>query len=145
MARPRLHDSGYLAFLRQKPCCCGCGRAAPSEAAHVRIGFGALGKKPDDRFAVPLNAQCHGEQHTMNESVFWGYRALNPFAIAERLYAEYGGLGGAPRKKRKPRQTIRPKGFSSKLRTKSQWPRKGSRKLSSRKFSASSKSAARAD
>src|SRR5436189_268351 len=59
MSRHRLHDDGFLAYLRTLPCCCGCNRAAPSEAAHIRIGFFAMGKKPDDCNAVPLNAWCH--------------------------------------------------------------------------------------
>ena len=81
-----------------------------------------MAKKPDDRFCVPLNAWCHrgpGQQHD-GEAEFWRQRGLDPFAIAERLYAEYGGTGGAPRVKRKKvkprkpphmRQKIRSRGF----------------------------------
>jgi hypothetical protein len=104
MARPRLHDDCFLEFLREQGCCCGCGRGPRSEAAHVRLGFRALGKKPDDRFCLPLHPECHRSQHE-GEAKFWAARGLDPFEIAARLYAEYGGNGGTARKKRerKPR------------------------------------------
>lgn len=65
-------------------------------------------KKPDDRFAVPLNAWCHrlgpNNQHD-GEAQFWALRGMDPFAMAAWLYDQYGGDGGAPRRKkpRKPR------------------------------------------
>lgn len=106
---PRLLDSGFLAFLRTKPCCCGCNRAPRSEAAHIRLGLFAKGMKPHDRHAVPLNRWCHRDgpdnQHE-NENLFWEKRNLDPFEIAAKLYAEYGGTGGTPRK---PRTTIKPR------------------------------------
>jgi len=101
MSRPRLHDSGFLRFLHTKPCCL-CG-ASPVEAAHIRIGFRALGKKPDDRYATPLCREHHEEQHGMNEAQFWTLYQRNPFDIAAKLYAEYGGTGGKPKPKRAPR------------------------------------------
>lgn len=118
MARPRLHDEGYLSFLRTKPCCI-CGRVGETEAAHIRIGFRALGKKPDDKDATPLCAEHHRQQHATNELLFWGHHRLNPFEIAALLYAEFGGDGGKPKAKRKPkprkpkhlRQKIASRGF----------------------------------
>lgn len=104
MSRPRLYDPGFLAFLRKK-FCVACGRPPPCEAAHIRIGFRALGKKPDDRYATPLCPSCHRLQHAMSEEAFWAHRRLDPFAIAAKLYAEYGGTGGKPRK----RTTIKPR------------------------------------
>lgn len=118
---PRLYDAGFLAFIRRKPCCV-CGQAAPSEAAHIRMGNLEMGKratgmaeKPNDRFAVPLCGPsfdtswigCHRQQHAMNEADFWRLWAdsADPFAIAARLYAEYGGTGGKPKK----RTTIKPR------------------------------------
>jgi hypothetical protein len=107
--QPRLLDAGFLAFLRTKPCACGCGRAAPSEAAHIRIGLFAGQMKPHDRDALPLNRWCHREapdsQHA-DEKSFWNSRSLDPFKIAAALYQEYGGTGGKPRK---PRTIIRPR------------------------------------
>ena len=88
----------------------------------MRLGFRAMQKKPDDRFCVPLNAWCHrgpGQQHS-GEAEFWRLKGLDPFAIAERLYAEFGGDGGQPKVKRKKakkrpppekRQKIRSRGF----------------------------------
>lgn len=101
--QPRLLDAGYLAFLREKPCCCGCNRPPRSEAAHIRIGLFAKHMKPHDKDAVPLNAWCHrlapDAQH-QDEIGFWERRGIDPFDIAARLYAEYGGTGGAPKRKR---------------------------------------------
>lgn len=93
--RGRVRDTGYLAFLRRQPCAC-CGLAAPSDAAHIRMASPERGKlptgmqvKPSDRFAVPLNRACHSLQHSGSEARFWSSRGLDPFAIADRLYAEY--------------------------------------------------------
>lgn len=95
--RGRERDNGYLAFLRRQPCAC-CGRAAPSDAAHIRMASPERGKlptgmqvKPSDRFAVPLNRSCHRIQHNGSEARFWSERRLDPFAIADRLYAQYQG------------------------------------------------------
>ena len=53
----------HLAFIRQLPCVA-CGKAAPSDAAHVRTGTdGGAGRKPGDRYAVPLCTTCHANQH----------------------------------------------------------------------------------
>lgn len=94
--RGRVRDTGYLAFLRRQPCACGCGQPAPSDAAHIRMASPERGKmptgmqvKPSDRFAVSLNRACHERQHSMREARFWAERGLDPFAIADRLYAEY--------------------------------------------------------
>lgn len=93
--RGRERDNGYLAFLRRQPCAC-CGLPAPSDAAHLRMASLERGKlptgmqvKPSDRFAVPLNHGCHMTQHSMSEARFWSERGLDPFVIADRLYAEY--------------------------------------------------------
>lgn len=119
---PRLLDPGYLAFLRTKPCCV-CGSHANVEAAHIRIGLTGMARKPDDAKATPLCAWHHREspqaQHNMGEADFWERHDLNPFAIAEKLYGEYGGTGGKPRAARKikprppreKRQKIRSRGF----------------------------------
>lgn len=127
MSRQRLHDDGYLAFLRKQRCCCGCNQAPPSEAAHVRIGFFAMGKKPDDRFAVPLNRWCHREspdsQHA-NEKDFWARRNFSPFAIAKRLYAEYGGDGGHPKVKRTTIKPRLPKEKRAKIQSRGFGPQK---------------------
>lgn len=102
LTRGRERDNGYLAFLRRHPCACGCGRPAPSDAAHIRMASPSRGKlltgmqvKPSDRFAVPLNRTCHEAQHSMSEARFWSSRGLDPFEIADRLFAEYRPHPGA--------------------------------------------------
>lgn len=126
---PRLFDPKFLEFLRMCRCCC-CGARPKNEAAHIRIGSTIYNKrgtgmaeKPDDRWAVPLCAWCHREgpqsQHGMGEYAFWFMWDLNPFEIAAKFYAEYGGTGGRPRpprkvKPRKPRaqrKKIKSRGF----------------------------------
>lgn len=118
MSRPRLHDDGFLAYLRARPCCCGCNRAPPSEAAHIRLGFFAMGKKPDDRDAVPLNAWCHrlapDSQHA-NEREFWERRGVNPREIAASYYMAYGGSGGKPKVKRTKTKPRKPKNERQKI------------------------------
>lgn len=113
--QPRLHDPKYLAWLRDQPCCCGCGRPAPSEAAHILYTALEYGKphtgkaeKSHDSWAVPLAAWCHrlapDSQHNIGEAKFWGQRGLDPCAIAIRMYyGEFGGDGGKPRPPRKVR------------------------------------------
>lgn len=131
--QPRLLDSGFLAFLRTKRCCT-CGRqplpTKPNgiDAAHIRIGLFAKGMKPHDKHAVPLCRWCHLDgpeaQHKMNETEFWAMWELDPFDIAAKLYSEYGGTGGEPRRptKMKPRK---PKAQRQKIpRSKSPWPKR---------------------
>jgi hypothetical protein len=125
MSRPRLHDDGFLAFLRQKPCCV-CGSNERSDPAHIRIGFGAMGKKPDDRFCVPLCRAHHVEQGD-DEKGFWLNRKgheLAAFEIAAKFYEEYGGTGGLPRRK-KPVKPRKPKEQRAKItQRKNPWPKK---------------------
>ena len=100
--RGRERDNGYLAFLRRQPCVC-CGAPAHSDAAHIRMANRERGKsatgmqvKPSDRFAVPLNRACHSVQHSGSEARFWSERGLDPFEIADRLYAQYRGQTPLP-------------------------------------------------
>jgi len=102
--RPRIpseeRNPDYLALVRQCPCL-KCGME-PSEAAHVRFASAAFGKasgmqkKPEDRFAVPLCAECHRldrhAQHKRNEEGFWQEIDINPLLVAAHLYAQRGDL-----------------------------------------------------
>ncbi|QPF81621.1 hypothetical protein IC762_17490 [Bradyrhizobium genosp. L] len=93
-------DEAHLKLIRCCPCL-SCGME-PSEAAHVRMASAAhgkasgLGKKPEDRWALPLCAQCHRlartAQHNRSEQAFWAELDINPFVAAERLYAKTGDL-----------------------------------------------------
>jgi len=85
--KPNLHRRGqHLAFLRQLPCVA-CGKAAPSEAAHVRTAAdGGVGMKPADRYAVPLCTTCHVKQHQMGELPFWSALRIDPLNVSLRLW-----------------------------------------------------------
>lgn len=54
-------DPKRLAAIRQLPCCCGCGRGAPSDAAHSNFSEHGKGRgvKADDKWTIPLNRLCH--------------------------------------------------------------------------------------
>ncbi len=137
--QPRLHDPGFLRFLRKKPCII-CG-TLPSDACHIRFGSEAYGKravgigeKPDDRWCVAMCRRCHMLQHGMNEQEFWRERRMLPLLIAQKFYSEYGGTGGKVRHKRKPRVTIVPKGFGTAQKMPSRPFPKTRRKIQSRGF-----------
>lgn len=132
--QPRLLDPGFLAFLRTKRCCT-CGRhplpANPTgiEAAHIRIGLFAKGMKPHDKHAVPMCGWCHRDgpeaQHKMNETEFWAMWELDPFDIAAKFYAEYGGDGGSPKKRRTIIRPRIPKETRQKIpRRQKPWPKR---------------------
>lgn len=56
-------DNKRLEKIRLMDCCCGCGRKAPSQAAHSN--FSAHGKarglKADDKYTIPMAHECHGK------------------------------------------------------------------------------------
>ena len=85
--KPNLRRRGHhLAFVRQLPCVA-CGKAAPSDAAHVRTGTdGGVGIKPGDRYAVTLCAACHAKQHRIGELTFWSALRIDPVNVALRLW-----------------------------------------------------------
>lgn len=96
---PRVQCPAFLAFVRRCPCCA-CPAPAPSQAAHIRMGNPAIGKrnagigeKPSDRWAVPLCADCHLDapdaQHKVGERKFWERVGVDPFALAAQLYAQF--------------------------------------------------------
>jgi hypothetical protein len=77
-------------FIRDLPCLV-CGKAAPSECAHVRQRTdGGMGMKPDDRYTLPLCHAHHSEQHVTGETTFWGRVGIDPLDYAYRLYAVSG-------------------------------------------------------
>ena len=87
---PWERSRGHLAFIRLLECCV-CGMSPP-EAAHIRIGTdGALGRKPSDKWALPLCARCHRLdpdcQHSGEES-FWRRLGCGiPYELAKTLYS----------------------------------------------------------
>src|SRR6516164_2654765 len=96
----------HLAFVRQLPCVA-CGKAAPSDAAHVRTGTdGGTGIKPGDRYAVPLCAACHAKQHRVGELTFWSTLRLDPVNVAARLWVASGDEKAGARTVFRARQRI---------------------------------------
>ena len=84
--------ANHLSFVRQLPCVV-CGKAAPSEAAHVRSGSdGGAGIKPSDRYSVSLCTDCHALQHQFGELRFWSVLRLDPLNVALRLWTISGNL-----------------------------------------------------
>jgi hypothetical protein len=130
--RPRLFDPGYLRWLRKQRCCV-CGRTAPNQAAHVRMaapgGITGMGRKPDDKDAVPLCQWCHldapdSQHNTGNEAVFWKRYEIDPVALAAKYYAEYGGTGGRPRTPKGIKLRL-PRERRAKIKTgKTTWPKR---------------------
>lgn len=98
--RGRVRDNGYLAFLRRQPCVIGekYGQVAccdgPTQAAHIRYGKPGelptgMQRKPNDDRCTPLCAHHHAQQHASGERWWWQHWGLDPFAVAERLFAAY--------------------------------------------------------
>src|SRR6516164_904743 len=96
----------HLAFVRQLSCVA-CGRAAPSDAAHVRTGTdGGVGMKPGDRYAVPLCTTCHAKQHRIGELAFWSARRIDPLNVALRLWTISADVTAGERTVFRARQQI---------------------------------------
>lgn len=96
--KPRVHDKGFLAFLRRQPCCVGpVGCSGPVQAAHIRFSDFKVGRvnpgggrKSDDRWANPLCEAHHAEQHARgDERAWWEEKRLDPNENSQRLYAAY--------------------------------------------------------
>jgi hypothetical protein len=96
----------HLAFVRQLSCVA-CGKAAPSEAAHVRLGTDAgVGIKPSDRYSVSLCTSCHELQHHYGELRFWSVLSIDPLSVALRLWTVSGDLEAGERTVFRARQHI---------------------------------------
>ena len=87
----------HLTFVRQLSCVA-CGKAAPSEAAHVRSGSDAgTGMKPSDRYSVSLCIDCHALQHQFGELTFWSVLHIDPLNVAFRLWTVSGDIKAGER------------------------------------------------
>jgi hypothetical protein len=92
--QPRERNEAHLRFVRSLPCAVpSCRRAPRSQAAHIRAGSLAHGKrhtgkgeKPSDRWTLPLCAACHAKQHSGNELAFWRSYRIEPFELATALF-----------------------------------------------------------
>ena len=105
--KPNLHRCvQHLGFIRQLSCVA-CGKAAPSEAAHVRIGTDSgVGMKPGDRYAVPLCTTCHAKQHRIGELTFWSALRIDPVNVALRLWTVSADIEAGKRTVFRARQHI---------------------------------------
>ena len=115
--RPRLVDPGYLEWLRAQPCACGCRQAPPCDAAHVRASslnydkpLTGAGRKPDDKWALPLKRAHHVAQHAFGDEILWwnAHGVNDVFALCQRYYRRYGGTGGKPQTKKRRAYMRRP-------------------------------------
>ena len=105
--KPNLRRRGqHLAYVRQHPCVAS-GKAAPSDAAHVRTGTdGGVGRKPGDRYAVPLCMTCHAKQHRVGELTFWSALRIDPLNVALRLWTVSANVEAGERTVFRARQSI---------------------------------------
>jgi hypothetical protein len=96
----------HLTFVRQLPCVA-CGKAAPSETAHVRSGSdGGTGIKPSDRYSLSLCTSCHALQHEFGELRFWSALRIDPLNVALRLWTVSGDINAGERIVFRARQRI---------------------------------------
>ena len=104
----------HLDFVRSLRICIACGRGGPVHAAHVRLNsaeyntFNTKGRKPDDKFALPVCASCHlGDQHSVEgEPQFWARLGIDPLDAALQLYRISGNYDAAMRTIERARQSI---------------------------------------
>ena len=95
--KPRQRDERHLDFIRQLPCLITA--RTPVEAAHIRYAdlpegksYTGKGEKPDDKYTVPLHADQHRLQHSMNEREFWKRARINPVKASKLLFAVSGNF-----------------------------------------------------
>jgi len=100
--KARAKDDDHLAFIRTLPCV--ITGTSPVEAAHIRYASPPWGKpitgiaqKPDDRWAVPLSAKKHQQQHSGSEVKFWQDHGIDPLVTAARLWEVSGDHAAALR------------------------------------------------
>lgn len=101
--QPRVREPAYLQFLRRQPCEArhlgGC--SGPSDAAHLRFSdFKAgrvnpgKGRKPDDKWALPLCRHHHTAQHAHGDERAWWSDVVqrDPTELCKQRYAEFSSL-----------------------------------------------------
>ena len=98
-SRPRIRDDVAHHSDLMLPCVA-CGKAAPSDAAHVRTGTDG------DRYAVPLCTACHANQHRIGELSFWSALRIDPLNVSLRLWIVSGDEKAGARTVFRARQRI---------------------------------------
>ncbi len=93
----------HLDFIRGLPCLI-CGDNTSTQAAHVRYSDArtgkvnpGIGKKPNDRYTVPLCGECHTLQHSGSERAFWKELNIDVLIVAGCLYCCSGNQEMAER------------------------------------------------
>jgi hypothetical protein len=82
----------FLQWLRGRPCYCGGQCAGRIEAAHVDYaGDKGIGTKVSDRFAVPLCAAHHAEQHQSGIRTFEARHSLNMLEASKAYWSAWPG------------------------------------------------------
>jgi hypothetical protein len=89
--QPRKHSGSHLAWLRTLPSLVPGSGAI--EAAHIRFQDRryfkpavGMGEKPDDKWCVPLAAEQHRKQHSMNEQDYWRDAGVDAVMVAALLW-----------------------------------------------------------
>jgi hypothetical protein len=99
--KPRQTDPGYLKWLREQRCACGCFQPPPCDAAHLRAAshkhakpMTGMGTKPDDCWALPLKHAHHMNQHQHGNELDWWLirRVEDPFELCKQYYYRYQKL-----------------------------------------------------
>ena len=67
---------------------------------------GGVGKKPTDRYAVPLCTTCHAKQHRIGELSFWSALRIDPLNVAFRLWTISADVEAGERTVFRARQQI---------------------------------------
>lgn len=99
--RPRKRNAGrppekscpaFLQWLRGRSCLAGGTCAGRIEAAHIDYAPGkGVGTKPADRYAVPLCAAHHGEQHQAGIRTFEKRHGINMLSASEAYWQAWPG------------------------------------------------------
>lgn len=90
----REENPEHLAFIRKLPCAV-TGRTLKVEAAHIRHGLaGGAGRKPDDKFTVPLSQAQHRIQHGLNMSEVSYWKAYGGIKEAKKLAGDLYAVTG---------------------------------------------------
>jgi hypothetical protein len=84
----RERDREHLKYVASQPCLV-CGRT-PSDAHHIKFAEQrAMGRKVSDKFTVPVCRLHHRELHRQgNERAWWESHAIDPLAIAAKLWGK---------------------------------------------------------
>lgn len=89
----------YLAFLHLLPCVV-TGSRVNIQAAHISFPNAPLGHygrarglKASDRWTLPLSADEHARQHSMNERDYWAGVGIDPHVLALSIYGLWTEFG----------------------------------------------------